>query len=164
MFSILVCCCLSGAIGKNGNIIHSIKEDLQFFKNTTLNHTVIVGRNTYESIPNRLPGRNVIVISSNQNYKCKIREDIIVASSFEQAVEITQNEGEVFIIGGSFVYEQALKANIVDKIYLTLVLDDCEGDSYFKNFVLDNWTVVNKEEFVTSKNLPYQRLILLKKR
>ena len=161
MFSIIVACCKSWAIGKEGKIIHRIKEDLEFFKNKTLGHTVIVGRKTYESIPNRLPGRKIIVISSNKNYQCEVRKDIVVVADFAKAIEFTRGEEEVFIIGGTSVYEQGMK--VADKIYLTLVDDYCDGDSYFKNFSEEDWGLQSSECFITSKNLSYQRLIYCRK-
>ena len=117
MFSIIVAACRSGAIGRDGGVIHKVKEDFQFFKKTTMGHTIIVGRKTYESIPNRLTGRRVIVISSNKDYHCAFRDDIIVVENFDQAVEYSQNDDEVFIIGGAQIYKPAIK--IAYRIYLT---------------------------------------------
>lgn len=163
MFSIIVAACRSGAIGRDGGVIHKVKEDFQFFKKTTMGHTIIVGRKTYESIPNRLTGRRVIVISSNKDYHCAFRDDIIVVENFDQAVEYSQNDDEVFIIGGAQIYKPAIK--IADRIYLTLFNDFCGGDTFFPNIYWNNeWKIVHSENFFTTKGLAYQRLVIERER
>lgn len=163
MFSIIAATCRSGAIGKSGNLIHNVKEDLQFFRRLTIGHTVIVGRKTYESIPNRLMGRRVIVITSNKNYHCDIRDDIIIAENFDQAIAIAKDEEEVFIIGGTQVYRSAMK--MADKIYLTLFNDFCGGDAFFPSIYWNSeWKVVDQTDFCNSNGLEYQRFVLLREK
>ncbi len=157
MFTIVVACCRSGAIGREGGLLHRIAEDLEFFKNTTLGHRIIVGRKTYESIPNRLPGREVIIVTSNKDYFCPKRQDLIIAQSLEEAFSFCREDEETFVIGGASIYQQALP--FVEKIYLTRVEDDCVGDSYFK-VDLEDWETLESEDFVTPKGLRYKRLIL----
>ena len=165
MFSIIVAACRSGSIGANGDLIHKIKEDLQFFKTKTMGHTIIVGRKTYESVPNRLKGRRVVVITSNKDYHCSVRNDIIVVKNFDQAIEITKNEDEeIFIIGGAQVFKSAMK--IADKIYLTLFNDFCSGNAFFPNIYWSNneWKIISCDDFYTDDGFDYQRLILLREK
>lgn len=116
-------------LGKNNDLIWHFKEDMKFFKNTTMGHTVIMGRKTFESLPKALPGRKNIVLSLNPNYTADSAE---VISSVEEAVELSQ-DSEVFVIGGGKVYELMLP--YADKIYLTEIEDECnDADTYFPKF------------------------------
>ena len=160
MLSIIVACCRSGAIGREGRLLHRISEDLEFFKNTTFGHRVIVGRKTYESIPNRLPGREVIVVTSNADYVCPVRSDIIITENLEEALSFCREGEETFVVGGASIYQQALP--FVEKIYLTRVEDDCVGDAYFE-IDFASWEIIERKEFVTKKGLRYERLILLRR-
>lgn len=162
MLSIIVGACRSSAIGRNGNLIHRVKEDLQFFKKTTMGHTIIVGRKTYESIPNRLPGRRVIVITSNKDYHCDVRDDIVVVDNFNKAVEISGDEEEVFVIGGARVYKWAMEK--ADKIYLTIFNDFCGGDVFFPNIYRFQWNEISCKDFIADNGLEYQRIVFVRKK
>ena len=162
MLSIIVCCCKNYSIGRQAKLLHHIKEDLIFFKNLTLNKTVIVGRKTYESIPNRLQNRKVILITSNKNYKCSVRNDIIISNDIENVLKIIPNNEEVFVIGGGEIYKQMIK--FVDKIYMTIVDDECNGDCYFENFYPKDWDVLTESFFFEkTQNLKYKRIIYCRK-
>lgn len=116
-------------LGKNNDLIWHFKEDMKFFKNTTMGHTVIMGRKTFESLPKALPGRKNIVLSLNPNYTADSAE---VISSVEEAVELSK-DSEVFVIGGGKIYELMLA--YADKIYLTEIEDECkDADTYFPTF------------------------------
>lgn len=116
-------------LGKNNDLIWHFKEDMKFFKNTTMGHTVIMGRKTFESLPKALPGRKNIVLSLNPNYTADSAE---VISSVEEAVELSK-DSEIFVLGGGKVYELMLA--YADKIYLTEIEDECkDADTYFPTF------------------------------
>lgn len=116
-------------LGKNNDLIWHFKEDMKFFKNTTMGHTVIMGRKTFESLPKALPGRKNIVLSLNPNYTADSAE---VISTVEEAVELSK-DSEVFVIGGGKIYELMLA--YADKIYLTEIEDECKNaDTYFPTF------------------------------
>lgn len=116
-------------LGKNNDLIWHFKEDMKFFKNTTMGHTVIMGRKTFESLPKALPGRKNIVLSLNLNYTADSAE---VISSVEEAVKLSK-DSEIFVIGGGKVYELMLA--YADKIYLTEIEDECkDADTYFPTF------------------------------
>lgn len=116
-------------LGKNNNLIWHFKEDMKFFKDTTMGHTVVMGRKTFESLPKALPGRKNIVISSNAEYQA---QGATVVTSVEEALQIADNE-EIFVIGGGKIYAEFLP--YADKLYLTEIDAECEdADTYFPQF------------------------------
>lgn len=122
-------------LGKNNDLIWHFKEDMKFFKDTTMGHTVVMGRKTFESLPKALPGRKNIVISSNAEYQA---QGATVVTSVEEALQIADNE-EVFVIGGGKIYAEFLP--YADKLYLTEIDAECEdADTYFPQF--------NKSEYI----------------
>lgn len=122
-------------LGKNNNLIWHFKEDMKFFKDTTMGHTVVMGRKTFESLPKALPGRKNIVISSNADYKA---QGATVVTSVEEALQIADNE-ELFVIGGGKIYAGFLP--YADKLYLTEIDAECaDADTYFPQF--------NKSEYI----------------
>lgn len=122
-------------LGKNNNLIWHFKEDMKFFKDTTMGHTVVMGRKTFESLPKALPGRKNIVISSNAEYQA---QGATVVTSVEEALQIADNE-EVFVIGGGKIYAEFLP--YADKLYLTEIDAECaDADTYFPQF--------NKSEYI----------------
>ena len=122
-------------LGKNNDLIWHFKEDMKFFKDTTMGHTVVMGRKTFESLPKALPGRKNIVISSNAEYQA---QGATVVTSVEEALQIADNE-EVFVIGGGKIYAEFLP--YADKLYLTEIDAECtDADTYFPQF--------NKSEYI----------------
>lgn len=116
-------------LGKSNNLIWHFKEDMKFFKDTTMGHTVVMGRKTFESLPKALPGRKNIVISSNAEYQA---QGATVVTSVEEALQIADNE-ELFVIGGGKIYAEFLP--YADKLYLTEINAECEdADTYFPQF------------------------------
>ena len=129
--SAIVACNEVGAIGLKGKLMYTIPGDLINFKRLTMGHYVIVGRTTYESIPNRLPGRKIILLTRNINYTCTVHKDIITKTTIEEAITFVRDHcREVFVIGGASVYEQAKQ--YINKIYMTYVHDNKYGDKYFR--------------------------------
>lgn len=122
-------------LGKNNDLIWHFKEDMKFFKDTTMGHTVVMGRKTFESLPKALPGRKNIVISSNAQYQA---QGATVVTSVEEAIQIADNE-EIFVIGGGKIYAEFLP--YADKLYLTEIDAECaDADTYFPHF--------NKSEYI----------------
>ncbi len=136
-------------LGKNNDLIWHFKEDMKFFKETTMGHPVIMGRKTFESLPKALPGRRNIVISSNPDYKTDGAETV---SSINEALEIAKKE-DVFIIGGGRIYKEFLP--YADNLYLTEINAVCnDADTYFPRFnksdyikEIVNYYEVNGTEF-----------------
>ena len=145
--SLIVAVSENGVIGKDNDLIWHLPKDMQFFKETTMGHHVIMGRRNFESIPHKyspLPNRANVVITRQSDY---IAEGCVVVNSVESALEIARQNGdrEPFIIGGGEIYKLALEANLVDKIYLTKVHRSFAGDTFFPELD-DNWKEVSKEE------------------
>ena len=118
-------------LGKNNDLIWHFKEDMKFFKETTMGHPVIMGRKTFESLPKALPGRKNIVISANPEYKADGAE---VVTSVEEAIKLAEAENsDAFVIGGGRIYTEFLP--YADNLYLTEINAECpDADTYFPDF------------------------------
>ncbi len=122
-------------IGRGDGLPWDLPDDLQHFKQTTLNHPIIMGRKTYEGLPIQpLPKRtNIVVSRSSTEYR-----GAHTVASLEAAIELGQSlSDEVFVIGGQTIYELALP--IADRIILSLVYQSYEGDKYFPEISLEEW-------------------------
>ena len=134
------------AIGYQNKLLFAIKEDMEHFKRLTMGHVIIMGRHTFESLPNgALPHRKNIVISKSQS----VFKGCTRVSSFEEALAMCQKEAEVFVIGGEQVYKEAISQT--DKLYLTEI--DAlpqQADAFFPAY--DDWQLVAKEEHKKGKS------------
>ena len=139
--SLIVAISNNGVIGHQGQLPWHLSADLQRFKRITMGHHIIMGRVTYESIDRLLPGRTSIILTRQQDYAI---EGALVARSIAAACDLAAADEEAFIIGGSSVYESA--RDIVDRIYLTRVLADVQGDTFFPPLELAEWKRVESED------------------
>ena len=123
-------------LGKNNNLIWHFKEDMKFFKETTMGHKVIMGRKTYESLPGKLPGREMIVISTKF-----VDGDVQLVNDINRIVDKYKNsDDEVFIIGGASIYKEFMP--YANKLYLTEINDyDNEADTFFPKFNKMEWNL-----------------------
>ena len=129
-------------IGKDGKLPWDIPEDLKNFRRLTANSTVIMGRKTFESIGRPLPKRDNIVVSS----KMEQQEGVVVCKSVEEAVETAKGFGrETFVIGGSGIYKAFLP--VADKMYLSFVKKEYDGDVCFPEFDESEWNIESEEDF-----------------
>lgn len=130
MISILVACDSNRLIGKNGDLPWHIPEDLKLFKKRTKGHCVVMGRNTWESIGKKpLPDRTNIIISKTLSFD---RDEHFTCKSLETALAMAEiAHQEVFIIGGAQIYKAALNLGWVDKIIVSKIKGEYEGDTYF---------------------------------
>lgn len=140
MVSLIVAVSENNVIGKDNDLAWVLPLDLKYFKDTTQNHHVIMGRKNFDSIPEKyrpLPNRINIVVTRNKNYSA---EGSIIVDSVEKAIEIAEKaeDNEPFIIGGGQIYKYALENNLVSKIYLTKVHAKVEGDTFFDD-LSDEW-------------------------
>jgi dihydrofolate reductase len=142
MISIIVAVANDGVIGGGGDLLWRISEDLRRFKSITSGHTVIMGRKTFDSIGRALPNRRNIVITRNSEWSAAGCER---ASSVEEAIGMCDPTEEVFIIGGGEIYRQAFA--LADKLYITHVEGDFEGDTYFPAISADEWSAVSEERY-----------------
>ena len=127
-------------IGKDGSLIWNIPEDLKRFKTLTTGHFCVVGYNTFMFLP-PLPNRKLIVLSKKHKIE---RESVFVASCQEEAIDIANCHGvsELFCIGGQKVYECFLP--IANTLYITEVLEEYEGDTFFPEFERDKYDIIEE--------------------
>jgi len=139
-------------IGKNNQLLCRLPADMKRFKAVTTGHTVIMGRKTFESLPNgALPDRRNIVISRNPQLQVEGAE---VCSSLDHAILKCINESEVFITGGAQIYEQALP--VADKLYITRIHAAFpEADAFFPKIDRSIWKETGRETFPVDEKNPY---------
>lgn len=136
------------ALGYEGNLVYQIPGDLKRFKELTSGFPVIMGRKTWESIPEKfrpLPQRTNIVLTSNNSYKAN---GAIVVTSPEEALNKSQEFEKVFIIGGAQIYSLFLPKT--DSLYLTIVKEEREADTFFPEFGKE-FELEKKEDFLDLK-------------
>ncbi len=143
MLSIIVCIAQNNAIGLNGKMIYHQRADLRRFRQLTTGHTVIMGRRTYESLPKgALPNRrNIVLTRSAQTFAgCE------TYASLQEALDHCTPDEQVFVMGGSSVYNEALP--LADMLNLTLVHHTpAEADTFFPEFNPSEWTVTLREDY-----------------
>lgn len=133
----------NNGIGKDGDLLCHLPNDLKHFKKLTTGHIIIMGRKTYESLPNgALPNRiNIVITSDNaDNYP-----GCIVARSVDEALLLTKNKEKVFIIGGGKIYNSTL--HLANKLYLTRIHHKFEDvDTFFPEIDFNNWELIEEEK------------------
>ena len=160
MFSIIVAIGNNNEIGKNNKLLWHIPEDLKKFKEITQGKTVVMGRNTFESIRKPLPNRHNIVLSKNSKlFSNNCNEKLEICDDFSKIVENYKNsDEEVFIIGGAQVYKKALELGIVEKLYISHIeFSDNEADTYFPEIDCSMWKKVEEEEYTGWKFCIYKK-------
>ncbi|GDX55444.1 dihydrofolate reductase [Methylophilaceae bacterium] len=156
--SIIVAMSSNRVIGVNNSLPWHLSEDLKHFKTLTTGHTIIMGRKTYESIGKPLPNRRNIVISRNLN---AFYGGVEVVHSLEDAFSTASNDEEVFIIGGSNIYEQSL--HLVEHLYITEIKKSFEGDAFFPEIDKSLWTESARETHTSSDGLEFSFVSLQRK-
>ena len=142
MLSLIAAVARNRAIGKDNQLLWHLPEDMRHFRETTRGKPVIMGRKTWESLPDvfrPLPGRRNIVISRNPAYDAP---GATLAGSLEEAVRLAQDDAEVFVIGGAEIYRQALP--LAQRLYLTEVARDFDADAFFPEFSASDWTEISR--------------------
>ncbi len=133
----------NGVIGKDNDLVWSLPDDMSFFKASTSERHVIMGRRNYESIPHKfrpLPGRPNVVMSRNEEYDAGGAK---LVTSLEAALDVARKSGETeaFIIGGGQIYSMALEAGVIDTMFITHVHGEPDGDAFFPEFDREQWTL-----------------------
>jgi len=159
--SIVAAVAENGVIGNKNKIPWLLPSDLKHFREITMDHHIVMGRKTHESIGRVLSGRTNIVITRNRNYKSK---GCIVVHTLDEALKLTRKakEKEAMVIGGGQIYIQAM--SLADRIYLTRVKANVAGDTYFPKIESSKWKEINCEQYpADDKNqYPYELCILEK--
>lgn len=135
----------NGVIGADGQIPWYLPADLKYFKKTTLHHHILMGRKTFESIGMPLPKRTNIVVTRNPFF---IASNLLIVNSVEEGIElaIENGESELFIIGGGQIYKDSI--SYWDRIYLTEVDLEVNGEVYFPSFNETEWNLVASDYFL----------------
>jgi dihydrofolate reductase len=140
--SIIVAVAANYAIGKNNDLLWHISDDLKRFKRITAGHTVVMGKNTFFSLPvHPLPNRRNIVITDIAGEQIN---GCTMAYSIEQAIELMNIDEENFIIGGGSIYRQFMP--LANKLYITRVHQDFEADTFFPVVDTDEWDLIEKTD------------------
>lgn len=149
-FKIIACINQKRVLGDGGKLLYHIGNDLANFKRQTLNNVVIMGRKTYESLPNGEPLKNRInvIITSDKEFGVNSDFDnVYIVHSIEDAVELCEaffNDKELFVIGGGNIYRQFMEMGLIDEMRLTIVNDDADGDTVFPEYDEEEWYVYYK--------------------
>lgn len=138
--SLIVAMTPNRVIGRQGQLPWRLAADLQRFKRLTMGHHIVMGRKTYDSIGRLLPGRTTVIVSRQENLQVP---GAIVVSSMVAALETAAQDPEIFFIGGAEIYRAALP--VVDRLYLTIVHANLEGDAYFPPLDMDQWQIDQEE-------------------
>lgn len=146
-------------LGKNNDLVWRLKGDMKFFRDTTMGHSIVMGRKTFESLPKILPGRKHIVISTNE---IKNDEIELYKSIRDFLIQYKDIEEDVFIIGGASIYKQFI--DLANKLYLTEIdASDKDADVYFPLFNKEDW---DKEEIASNQDnsINYKHVLYKKKK
>ncbi len=147
-------------IGRNNALPWRLPADMKHFRELTTGHPVLMGRKTFESLGRPLPNRTNIVITSDRRYAPK---GCLVAHSLDEAVELAivhvpPIDPEIFVIGGQKLYTQMLSR--ADRLYITQVETDAEGDAWFPEFDLGKWCEIQRDLHPADDKNPYPCIFL----
>jgi dihydrofolate reductase len=140
--ALIVALSTNRVIGRDGGLPWHLPADLSHFKKTTMGHHLIIGRRTWEEVGKPLPGRDMVVVTRSVGFA---PEGARVVRSVEQALEVAAADEEPFIGGGAQIYRIALARDLVDRLYLTRVHAEVEGDTYFPEIDFGEWQLVSVE-------------------
>jgi len=156
--SIIVATAKNRVIGVNNTLPWHLPEDLKRFRALTTGHHIIMGRKTYDSLGRLLPGRTTVIVTRNQAYKV---EGAIVVHSLEDAIAACGGDQEVFLIGGAELYQDGLK--LANKLYITEIDAEYEGDAFFPEFDLSEWNEAAAESYISVNGLGFRYLTYQRK-
>jgi dihydrofolate reductase len=134
LISLIVAMARNRVIGADNKIPWHLSNELKLFKSLTMGHHIIMGRRTYESIGRLLPGRTTVIVTRRRDYEVP---GAIVVHSVDEALEAAKGDAEIFVIGGAELFRETLP--IADRIYLTVVDAEPEGDTFMPAFELGDW-------------------------
>ena len=170
----IVCCNKNNSIGKDLNLIYHIKDDLKRFKNMTENNVVIMGRKTFESLPNSQPLKNRIniILTKDKDFfvdndKIDESSEVYIVHSIEDLKDVIEAflyDKKIFLIGGAEIYKLFIDNNLVDRIEMTFVDDDIIGDKFFPILDRSKWIQKSeKQETDSASGLKYQFITFIRK-
>ncbi|ARV07469.1 diacylglycerol kinase [Polaribacter sp. SA4-10] len=152
MVTIIAAIAHNNALGKDNDLIWHLPADLKRFKNVTTGNHILMGRNTFESIGRPLPNRTTIIITRNDSY---FKEGCLIANSIENAIDLVENDADIFLIGGAQIYKEAIEKNLAQRLDITLVHHGFEADVFFPEIDLTIWKEVTREDFKADEKNSY---------
>lgn len=155
--SLIVARAENGVIGRDNRLPWHLPGELQYFKRVTMGKPLIMGRKTWESLRGPLPGRTNIVITRQSAYTAA---EAKVVSSLDDAIATAERERptEIMLIGGGEVFAEALPR--VDRMYVTEVHAEVEGDAFFPDVNMSRWREVSRERVVPGGGAPDYSLVV----
>tara|TARA_R110000796_G_scaffold111352_2_gene222860 strand:+ start:410 stop:907 length:498 start_codon:yes stop_codon:yes gene_type:complete len=157
--NLIVCLDDKNGIGKNNKLAWSLKQDLKYFCKITTNTIVIMGRNTWDSLPVK-PLKNRLNLVLSKSMYSTIYENTFFFSTFLLLNEFLKNiesNNEIFIIGGKSIYEYFLKENLIKKIYMTKINHNYNCDVFFPNIDLnDKFKIISNSDYIIENNIKYK--------
>lgn len=147
-------------LGKDNQMLWHIREDFKHFKETTMGHTLLMGRKTFESIGRPLPGRQTLILTRDESYQ---QNDCVTVHSIDEALNYAKTKGEdhLFIAGGGEVYGQFLP--LCDQLILSHVDFEGEADAFFPKVNYSDWSIASEKQFSPTEKAPAWRLVTYKK-
>ena len=139
----------NGVIGAGNRLPWKLPADLRRFKRLTMGHYLLMGRKTFESIGRPLPGRTTVVITHRQDYA---PSGVLVAHTMEEALEFVRADDEAFVAGGAQIYQSLFPR--AERLYLTRIEKEFEGDVHFPDPQWDEWELVEREEGPPDEETP----------
>lgn len=153
--SIVVAMSDNNVIGRDGTMPWHLPEDLAHFKKVTMGHPMIMGRRTFESIGKPLPGRTTLVVTRSAQWNAA---GVVVAHGLYEALDRgLALDDDVSIVGGGQIYAEALKGNVVDRMIVSRVAGNVEGDTVFPTIDLSFWNLTDESEFDGFSVVTYER-------
>ena len=141
--SLIVAVSENGVIGRDGGLPWRLSQDLRRFKQLTMGHHLVIGRRTWEEVGTPLPGRTMVVVTRDHRFAA---QGVLVAHSLDEALELARDDDEPFIGGGAEIYRMALERSLVDRLYITRVHAEIEGDTVFPEIDLEAWRLISRED------------------
>ena len=152
MLSIIVAIAKNNVIGKDNQLIWHLPEDLKRFKKLTTNHTIIMGRKTFESLGRVLPNRKHVILCNDAEMNVN-DENVEILDDISKLKKYKDSEEENFVIGGATIYK--LLMPYTNKMYVTHINQDFEGDVYFPEISENDWKVIEKEKGLKDEKNPF---------
>ena len=152
MITIIAAIAKNNALGKDNDLIWHLPADLKRFKKITSGHHILMGRNTFESIGKPLPNRTTIIITRNKNY---FKDGCLIAHSIEDALDLVEDDENIFILGGAQIYKETIAKGLVDQLDITQVHQEFEADAFFPEIDLNIWEEVKREDYKADEKNKY---------
>lgn len=148
--TLIVAATENNVIGKVNKMPWHLPNDLKYFKKNTLEHSVVMGRKTFESLGKPLPDRRNIILTRDMTAKS---DDVDIANSFQEVLNYCRDEREIFVIGGGEIFKQTLP--FADKILLTRLHTTIDGDAYFPELPAHEWILESEDKHEKDEKHPF---------